>query len=552
MIRHYLTFQHEAEQIHQTFSGWTFDSCWSQEKERIYLKMVQGDSIGFVEISLNLRFGYVLPVQEIHRAKKNTIDQFVALSGSILQAAYIHESERAIHFQFENHHELLLFFYGRGSGNIVRIQGGEVVESFSTVGNEYESALSENIDSFLSRDRIIEQILASDKPLRHALSSSMRRLGKHLAAEAIWQTGLWNHKGTIGQSTLEPLLDCVDQLYAKAAESTSYYLYHTSSDLVFGLIRLTYLEETDHVEQVEEFDDLARALRICRSTWFRKQEFSNRFNALKRGLDREEARLSRSLSHAENSIVHIERAEQWEMTGNLLLAHLYQVNKGDKQTVLTDWEGNEIAIKLDEKRTPAENAERYFKKARGARKESQHSAIRAKKLRKKLEYVQGATKRLQSVEGLSDLDLIERDYGDLFVKKGKPKEVQTEDRYRRFVVDGGLVVFAGKNAANNDELTLRFARPNDIWLHARGSSGSHVVLRWNNPKGRPPKRALEEAAMIAAYYSGAKHSNLVPVAWTRKKYVRKPKGGAPGAVIMNREEVVMVPPKLPEGRSNES
>ena len=552
MIRHYLTFQHQAELLHQNFVGWTFDSCWSQEKERVYLKLFQGDTAGFIEISLNLRFGYALPLREVHRAKKNTIDQFTTLSGSILTAIYMHESERAIHLQFDNNEQLLLFFYGKGAGNIVRVQSGEVIESFMSVADEYNTALSEESEIVLRRDDLIESIIASGKPLLASLSSSLRSLGKRLASEAVWRAGLWGQASVrkLDRSVLEALLNTVDQLYAEAAGSMSYYVYYLESDVIFSLICLTYLEENLEVERREEFDDIVPAIRACRAAWFWKHEFGSKVNELKKRLRKEEERVSRSLAHAENSTTYIERAELWEMIGNLLLLHLSHIKKGDEQVALADWEGIEREIKLDRKRTPAENAERYFKKARGARMESERSQIRAKELRGRLAELRRALERLEQAQNLDDLDQLQNDYRAFFPRKGTQKEIQSADRYRRFVVDGGLEVFAGKNAVNNDELTLRFARPNDVWLHARGSSGSHVVLRWNNPKGRPPKRALEEAAMIAAFYSGAKHSNLVPVAWTRRKYVRKPKGASPGAVIVSREEVVMVRPILPK-RSNE-
>jgi predicted ribosome quality control (RQC) complex YloA/Tae2 family protein len=106
------------------------------------------------------------------------------------------------------------------------------------------------------------------------------------------------------------------------------------------------------------------------------------------------------------------------------------------------------------------------------------------------------------------------------------------------------VLYVGKNAKNNDELTMKFAKPNDIWLHARGVGGSHCVIRVDGSE--PSKSIIKEAAAIAAFYSKAKTSNLAPVAYTYKKYVTKPKGANPGAVVVRREEVVLVEPYKPE------
>jgi predicted ribosome quality control (RQC) complex YloA/Tae2 family protein len=147
---------------------------------------------------------------------------------------------------------------------------------------------------------------------------------------------------------------------------------------------------------------------------------------------------------------------------------------------------------------------------------------------------------------VAELEAIEANNKELFRMEGEPKDPGTAERFRRFVVEGGHEIYVGKNATNNDELTVRFARPNDYWFHARGTSGSHVVLRWSDAKSKPPKDAIRHAASLAAYYSGARNARMVPVAYTLKKYVRKPKGAAPGSVVMEREEVIMAEPKLPE------
>ena len=120
-------------------------------------------------------------------------------------------------------------------------------------------------------------------------------------------------------------------------------------------------------------------------------------------------------------------------------------------------------------------------------------------------------------------------------------------KFRVFELDENYTLYVGKNAANNDELTMKFAKPNDIWLHARGSSGSHCVIKSKSNKNEKiPKIILQKAAEIAAYYSGAKNARYTPVCYTQKKYVHKPKNANTGAVVLQREEIIMVEPKLPK------
>ena len=117
--------------------------------------------------------------------------------------------------------------------------------------------------------------------------------------------------------------------------------------------------------------------------------------------------------------------------------------------------------------------------------------------------------------------------------------------FRIFTVEGGFQVLAGKSSENNDLLTLKHAKPDDLWFHARGSSGSHVVLKMGSAKGEPSKRAIQQAASIAAYYSKMKNASMIPVVMTEKKYVRKPKGVAAGTVVIEREKVLFVEAELP-------
>jgi predicted ribosome quality control (RQC) complex YloA/Tae2 family protein len=113
--------------------------------------------------------------------------------------------------------------------------------------------------------------------------------------------------------------------------------------------------------------------------------------------------------------------------------------------------------------------------------------------------------------------------------------------FRTYRSSGGLEIWVGRGAASNDILTFRESSPRDVWLHARDATGAHVVLRWTRDE-TPPTRDLEEAAVLAAWHSKSRGSALVPVDWTRRKYVRKAKGGAAGRVLVQRSETIFVKP----------
>jgi predicted ribosome quality control (RQC) complex YloA/Tae2 family protein len=548
MIRHYLTFAHEAALLQRELRGWRLAECWSQEKNILLLRFIQGRESRFVEVAVDPQLGHVLPREDVHRARRNTIDFFGGLLGAQLAEVGVHEGERIIHLRFVDGHELALFFFGGGGGNVLLLRGGEVVDSFMKYTGEYDAILAgEAGDDLRDPEALRSAVRASEEPPLRALMRALPELGRRLAVEALFRTGLAELPSLAGVSDreLDRLFEEVDLLYGAAESSEIFHLYFLPDEVVFSLVELASLEPL--AGKVERFDDLARAIRVHRSSAGRQKDFAALRDRIIKRLTSERGRMERSLANRLDAGSQRARAEEWEREGTLLMSNLHLVTRGSTKLRLLDWEGNEREVALDAKLAPVENAERYFKKARGARDAAERGARGVEKNRKVLERVSALLERAGAATTADELERIEQENKDLFTMTAEAKEPGSVERFRRFEVPGGHEVYAGKNASNNDELTMRFARPNDYWFHARGSSGSHVVLRWNDPKTKPPKEAIRGAASIAAYYSGARGAKMVPVAYTLKKHVRKPRGAAVGAVVMEREEVIMVEPRLPAG-----
>jgi predicted ribosome quality control (RQC) complex YloA/Tae2 family protein len=236
------------------------------------------------------------------------------------------------------------------------------------------------------------------------------------------------------------------------------------------------------------------------------------------------------------------------------MANLHLLTKGMRQTEIEnvfDLKRVHVNIPLEPRLTPAQNAERYFDKAKKARASVGEKLDRQDAVREKWEILRELLDRLTPVETMEQ-------FGD-FVAENKERLAQVGYRvagpgpdagreqipFRAFTVTGGFQVWVGKSSENNDLLTMKYAKPNDLWFHARGSSGSHVILRMGTGKGEPSKQAIHEAAGIAAYYSKMKGAKHVPVAVTERKYVRKPRGAEPGSVTIEREKLLFVEPRLP-------
>lgn len=548
MIRHYLTFLHQAVLLDERLVGWHLAECWSQEKNLLLLQFVnsEGSSL-FLEVSLDLTVGYVLAREEIHRARRNTVDFFGDILGVRLAQVTIDEGERLIRLHFDDGSTLALVFFGGGGGNVLLVRKGEVVDSFKRYSGEYDELLSEKDEDDASHDRteIFARLATASPPADKALAAAIPGLGRRLALEGLHRCGIDPLHGTAEMDTAElvRLLDEIDRLYAACMTTTTFHLYRTPEGATLSLVLLESLSAVATSHDV--YSDIGEAIRHCRSASYGIGRYRELRDGMLRRLAWHRSRMEKALGHRLDSASHRARADEWELFGGIVMANLAAIQRGVKSVELPDWEGEMRTIPLNEKLSGVENAEHYFKRARGSREQSFRAAKGVEGTRIEIAHIENLLQRVEAATTVAELETITKENIRLFMSKGETKEEGTAERFRRFQVPGGLDVYAGKNAANNDELTVRFARPNDYWFHARGSSGSHVVLRWGDPKTKPPKEAILAAASIAAYYSGARNAKMVPVAYTLKKYVRKPRGSHPGSVTMEREMVVMAEPKLP-------
>jgi predicted ribosome quality control (RQC) complex YloA/Tae2 family protein len=121
--------------------------------------------------------------------------------------------------------------------------------------------------------------------------------------------------------------------------------------------------------------------------------------------------------------------------------------------------------------------------------------------------------------------------------------------YREYTLSTGARIYVGRDGADNDSTTFQHAKPFELWFHAQQCPGSHVILKFPNKSFVPSKIEIEETASAAAFYSKARKNKLVPVIYTERKYVRKPRGAKAGLVVVDREKSVMVPPRDPSESS---
>lgn len=232
--------------------------------------------------------------------------------------------------------------------------------------------------------------------------------------------------------------------------------------------------------------------------------------------------------------------ETFRERANLLLARLGEVARGSHTVTLKGFDGQPVTLELDPALSPHENAQALYEEA--ARRERAMA-----RLPTLLERAKARVAELEAMEkGLAEGTLSE---GDVRPHLPQPKaaarwrtsHLPPRLPFHRFRSSGGLEIRVGRGSKDNDALTFKHSHPDDVWLHAREAGGAHVVLRWKEP-GAPPARDLEEAACLAALNSKARTSQTVPVDWTRRKYVRKPRKAPAGTVTLERAQTVFIEP----------
>jgi len=236
-----------------------------------------------------------------------------------------------------------------------------------------------------------------------------------------------------------------------------------------------------------------------------------------------------------SALYNLENKRSDEEIGNIILANLHLISKASKKTTVLDIYNNQnIEIKLDDQLSAVDNASKYFKKAKGV-----PHTIRL--LKQKIE---NAEKTLEDLKLKYELLIKSKEWKDLkpLMKVISKTEQETELPYRRFN-EQGFEILVGKNAESNEKILNYYSDKDDIWLHAKDVSGSHVLIRC--PKNKKlPEPVLQRAAALAAYYSKNRNQNLATVTYTFRKYVRKIKGAEKGKVTVSQEETILVKPSL--------
>ncbi len=304
---------------------------------------------------------------------------------------------------------------------------------------------------------------------------------------------------------------------------------------------LTHLADVAEAGTYPTFSGLLDA---CFESREKQERMKQRATDLWGILHRSQARLSRKLEAQAGELAEAEKGEAYQRLGDLVTANLWRLQRGDATLVATDYYEDpprEVTVPLDPRLSPSANAQRYYKYYTKAKHAREYLAREMEKSREELAYLASVEVFLAKAESEHDLNEIREElhragYANRMRGYAPPK--QQKARPMEFTAPvGGWRILVGRNNLQNDLLTFRTARKGDLWFHAKGVPGSHVILLCDGEE--PVAEDYTYAATLAAIYSAAE-GDMVPVDYTRVRYVKKPPAARPGYVTYSTNYTAFV------------
>jgi len=535
MIRNYYTLKHLVSEFN-ILEGGLIEEIFTQEKDSATINLLLKSGETNLHIATGGKFDSIYIRDNFAKAGKNATTIFEDLEGDVFQNAELLENQRIIKLAFLNTDLYAILYGGNNSNLIATTKKRKIFDSLNDKNNLIGSQFEPKPNNLPKINEFPKSTTISK-----AIANSDFMLGRYYTEQFIHENQLSANSllSDFSQIEIEHIISQIVPFIETLISTKKYYLLENNGSALLSLLPLA-----KYPKVIAEFESISKAIKRANSYNFHQSQFLPLFKLLNNRL----LKLAKNYQKKIDSFseeAYSKRQENYRLFADILSSHHNVNQSGNNELITNDYENNPIIIPLNTEKTIIENANRYYQKIKDSKAEQKARSAMLPKVMKKLNEVNEAIVILNSAKKMKELE-------NLYVKFGKELRIniqdnrmEREEKFRKFELEGGFMLYVGKNASNNDELTMKFAKPNDIWLHSRGSSGSHGVIRVESGK-KVPKKIIEQAGAIVAYYSGQKNSTYCPICYTEKKNVRKPKGAATGSVIISREKVVMVTPRLPK------
>ena len=457
------------------------------------------------------------------------------LQGAVIEAIQQVENDRILEISVSNKNEigdsvavtLVIEIMGKHS-NIILLDkaSGKIIEAIKHVGfsqNSYRTILpgstyvappqTGSLNPFTVGDEKLFEILQTEDIEPKRLQQIFQGLGRDTATELS------------GRLTAEKL----KTFRAFFASPTQPSLTEKSfSALLFS----------DSKTQMPTLSELL-------DTFYKDKAERDRVNQqaseLIRRVENELEKNRKKLGKQEEELLATENAEEFRQKGELLTTFLHQVPNDQDQVELDNYyTGEKIIISLDKALTPNQNAQRYFKRYQKLKEAVKHLTSLIEETSATILYLESVETALSQASLTEIAEIREELIQTGFIRRRQREKIQKRQKPEKYLAtDGQTIILVGRNNLQNDELTFKMAKKDELWFHAKDIPGSHVVITGNL---QPSDEVKTDAAELAAYFSKARLSNLVQVDMIKTRKLNKPTGGKPGFVTYTGQKTLRVTP----------
>ena len=511
-------------------------------------------------------------LSRIHLSEKNKKNPITAynfcmllrkhLVGGTIKNIYQHKMDRVVCFEIENLNELkelskkllIIEIMGKHS-NIILVdkESNKIIDSIKHIDSR-QSSIREvfpNKDYFFVKDEK-ENILEEN----YKLPSEILKVSEPISMKKFFYTNYLGfspiisyellHISNVDSDTNSANLDAesirrIDENFVKLVDkikSENYFPIFIKDDANnnkdFYCFDLSLYENKERVESISSLVE----------NFYHNNSLRDRINqkasGFKKILTTKLNRLTNKYLAMNDELLNNQSKEDLKIFADLLSINIYKLQKGmEKVTVENIYDNmQEIEISLDEKKSPRENIEAYYKKYKKLKTADEIIKSELPKIEEEMKYIKQILETIEIITELNELSEIEEELISLgYVKKNKKNKQKLEkSKPYVFETDSGALIYVGKNNLQNENLTLKFANKNDIFFHAQDVPGSHVILRGSNLT----EDDYKIAGFLAGYYSYFKNEGYANVDYTEKKHIRKAKGTGLGMVYYDNFKTLFI------------
>ena len=501
MLHNFFFIRKLSASLGVKLQGWEIATIFSQNKNELVLGFLKERHEYYLRANLDPNINLLTFSDQFHRARKNSVDLYPSLVGQQVQEVVQIPFDRSFYFKFDQGDTLIFKLHGRRS-NVIHISPANDVDLFR---NKLAADMASTPDTLTKEVNL-------DHPGPQDIKTLRQLIGKQYVDD------------TTMDEQIPPLVD-------KLLAAPAFYIYQEDDKPPgISLLRLANVTK-DTTDPIEACNLLFR-------TFMQDYLFESEKAQLRKELEKRQQRSQHYIEKNEKELQSLKTKRGYEEVANIIMANLHQIPEGGGTMELLDFYSDQpIQVKIKQGVKPQKHAENLYRKAKNQKIQLAKLQENIDQKMEHLLQLEDLQEELAAIDDFKSLRSFQKQH-ELNSKGGQDDEVILPYKERVFE---GYQILIGKNAKSNDELTLRHAKKDDLWLHARDVPGSHVVIR-KIGKATVPNSVIEKAAELAAYYSKRKTDSLCPVIVTPRKFIRKRKGAAPGEVIVDREEVVMVKP----------